>query len=169
MTARRGQSVQDVGHGMSGRCSAPAARRKRAEESFGSVADCIGALTPGMSLFCVSRGQWSMVDAILYVCDQLGGGASLSVWTWAIAEYEVKVLQSLMARRDLAGATLIVDTAADKRNAALLNEWRASFGANSVKVCRNHAKIARVWKGDLRFLLRGSMNLISIRDLSNST
>jgi hypothetical protein len=112
-----------------------------------------------MALFAVTRGQWSMIDAILYVIDQVGGGAQVSVWTWAVAEYEVRTLQSLMWRSDLAGATLIVDTAADKKNAALLNQWRQSFGDASVKVCRNHAKIARVWKGDLRFLLRGSMNL----------
>ena len=139
--------------------SAPANRRANSVESFASAAECIGPLQQGMSLFAVTRGQWSMIDAIMYVLDSIGGGARVSLWTWTVADYEVRALQSLMWRGDLDGATLIVDTSSDKRNGALLNLWRRTFGETSVKVCRNHAKIARVWKGDLRFLLRGSMNL----------
>lgn len=139
--------------------SAAAARRKRAVESFSNAAETIGPLERGMALFAMTRGQWSMIDAILYVCDALGPGAQVSVWTWTIADYEVQAFQGLMWRKDLAGASLVVDMSADKRNRPLLNQWRAQFGDDAVRVCRSHAKIARVWAGEWRFLLRGSMNL----------
>lgn len=141
------------------RSGAPAARRKRAVESFGAASEAIGPLAEGMSVFAVTRGQWSMIDALLYVIDGLGGGCHLSVWTWTIADYEVQSLGRLLYREDLAGATLVIDMAADKKRPDLMAQWRKAFGADSVKVCRSHAKLARVWKGDWRFLLRGSMNL----------
>lgn len=42
--------------------SAISARRKRAVESFKSATDCIGPLEPGISLFAITRGQFSMID-----------------------------------------------------------------------------------------------------------
>ena len=52
--------------------SSLAARRTRANESFGCAAQCIGKVEAGMSLFAVTRGQWSMIDAVLHVLDQVG-------------------------------------------------------------------------------------------------
>ncbi len=139
--------------------SALTRRRAHAVESFGSAAAAIGPIAPGMAVFAVTRGQWSMIDALLYCCDALGPGCHVSVWTWTIASYEVQAFQALMWRKDLAGAGLIIDMSADKRVPALLNQWRTTFGADAVKICRSHAKLARVWKGNIRLLLRGSMNL----------
>ena len=82
--------------------SSPSARRTRANESFGCAAQCIGKVEAGMSLFAVTRGQWSMIDAVLHVLDQVGP-AKLSLWTWTVAEYEVQVLTRLREdRRELA-------------------------------------------------------------------
>jgi hypothetical protein len=47
------------------RKSSTAGRRQRAVESFKTAADCIGKVEPGMSLFAVTRGQFSMIDAVL--------------------------------------------------------------------------------------------------------
>jgi len=65
----------------------------------------------------------------------------------------------LMKRNDIASASLVIDMYADQRVKHLLANWRELFGSESVKVCKTHAKIARVWKGDVKLLLRGSMNL----------
>lgn len=70
---------------MSVRASSAAGRRKAARESFQSAAECIGTVEPGMSLFAITRGQWSMIDAILAVLDQVGP-AKLSLWTWTVAD-----------------------------------------------------------------------------------
>ena len=117
------------------RSAAVARRRERAVESFGRAGDAIGPIEAGMAVF------------------------AMSVWTWTVADYEIEAMNGLMARGDLAGATLLVDMSCDRRRPELMREWRRIFGAESVKVCRSHAKIARVWKGDVRLLLRGSMNL----------
>lgn len=138
--------------------SAKANRRRRAIESTASARTCIGPLESGMSLFAVTRGQFSMIDVINDLVWKMGT-ASVSVWTWAIAEYEVEVFTALMDRQEIQAGQLIIDYTGEKRNPGLLQEWRNRFGPGSVKICRTHAKIARIWNDQFRFLARGSMNL----------
>ncbi len=133
-------------------------RVKRAVESFGNAAEAIGPITQDMSLFAVTRGQWSMLDAILYVLSQTGP-AAVSLWTWTVADYEMEAMCGLMARQEITAGFLIIDASADRRNAQLINQWRDRFGEKTVKVVKNHAKLATVTTDQYRLLLRGSMNL----------
>jgi hypothetical protein len=133
-------------------------RVARATESFRNAAETIGPIESGMALFAITRGQWSMIDAILHCLDQTGP-ARLTLWTWCIAEYEVQCFDRLRMDSRLSSATLIIDTAALKRNAPLLREWREAHGPDSIKYVVNHAKIATLDGGGFRLLLRGSMNL----------
>lgn len=139
--------------------SSPSARRAVAVESFGCAASAIGQVSAGMSLFAVTRGQWSMIDAVLHVLDQVGP-AKLSLWTWTVAEYEVQVLTRLREDRRVTGGRLVIDAGARTKNAGIIREWKGSFGDGSVRYVTNHAKIARIESASgLKFLLRGSMNL----------
>ncbi len=112
-----------------------------------------------MSLFCITRGQWSMIDAVLHVLDQVGP-AAVSLWTWTVAEYEVQTLTRLREDRRVTGGRLVIDAGARTKNAAIIAQWKSSFGPESVRYVTNHAKIARVESASgLKLLLRGSMNL----------
>lgn len=138
--------------------SAPSTRRARAAESFQTAAECIGPIDPGMSLFAITRGQFSMIDAVLHVLDCVGP-ASISLWTWTVAEYEVQCLSRLAADGRVLGGTLVIDYGARNKNAGIIAEWKERFGAGSVRYVVNHAKIATVESATHRVLLRGSMNL----------
>ena len=123
----------------------------------------IGPVVPGMALFAVTRGQWSMIDAILHVLDQVGPSA-VSLWTWTVAEYEVQVLGRLRDDGRVTGGRLIIDAGARGKNAGIIRDWRAKFddapGVGSVRYVTNHSKIARVSSASgLRVLMRGSLNL----------
>lgn len=129
-----------------------------AVESFKTAAECIGPVSPGMSLFAITRGQFSMIDAVLHVLDCVGP-ARLTIWTWTIAGYEIDVFSALMRDGRLTDGLLIIDHAGRVKNASLIADWSGVFGPRSVKYVVNHAKIATVEGGGLRVLLRGSMNL----------
>lgn len=133
-------------------------RRKNAIQSFKTAADCIGPIEKDMALFAMTRGQFSMIDAVLHTLDQVGP-ATLSIWTWAIAEYEIESLERLMTDERLIGARLIIDYSAKKRNAPLIAKWMGIFGESSVLYVVNHSKIATVESANKKVLLRGSMNL----------
>lgn len=139
------------------RASSTASRRTRAVESFRTAAECIGPVHAGMSIFAITRGQFSMIDAVHHVVEACAP-AKISLWTWTIADYEVQAFTSLM-RKDIAEADLLIDSGARKKNHALIQAWIGRFGAESVRHVRNHAKIALVEGSGLRVLLRGSMNL----------
>ena len=138
--------------------SAPAARRTRAVESFKNAAETIGLIESGMALFAVTRGQFSMIDAILHTLDCVGPSV-LSVWTWTVADYEIDNLTSLRRDGRITDGTLLIDGAARGKNAPLIRDWQGAFGARSVRYVTNHAKIATVEGGGRKVLLRGSMNL----------
>jgi hypothetical protein len=133
-------------------------RRRMAVEGWKNAAETIGPIELGLNLFAVTRGQFSMIDIINYLLSQMGK-CGVSVWTWVIADYEVEVMTALIDNGQLTEGNLIVDYSAGKRNPEIIESWRAKFGEASVKVCKNHAKIARIWNGQYRFLARGSMNL----------
>lgn len=139
--------------------SSVVARRKRAVESFGNAATAIGPVEAGMSLFAITRGQWSMIDAVLHVLDQVGASA-VSIWTWTIAEYEVQTLTRLREDQRVTGGRMVIDAGARVKNAEIIKQWQQSFGAGSVRYVTNHAKICRIESASgLKLLLRGSMNL----------
>jgi len=139
--------------------SSPSARRKTAVESFGCAALALGKIEAGMSLFAVTRGQWSMIDAVLHVLDQVGP-SRMSLWTWTVAEYEVQVLTRLRQDQRVTGGRLVIDAGARTKNAAIIRDWKQSFGDDSVRYVTNHSKMARIESGGgLKLLLRGSMNL----------
>jgi hypothetical protein len=135
-----------------------ASRGRRAVETFGSAAAAIGPIVPGLSLFLVTRGQFSLIDMVHHVIREIGP-CGVSVWCWAIADYEVEAMGGLMISTAITGARLIVDRSAEQRSAPTIARWRDRFGVEAVRVCKNHAKMARVWSDDRRVLIRGSMNL----------
>lgn len=134
-------------------------RRIHAVNAFKNASETIGHVDYGMRLFAITRGQFSMIDAILHTLDQVGR-SKVTCWTWAIASYEVESLERLMIDGRLTGAELIIDFSAKARNAAIIAKWKERFGNSSVRYVVNHAKIATVEsEAGHRVLLRGSMNL----------
>jgi hypothetical protein len=81
-------------------------RKKRVVESFESAAATIGPIQPGLSLFAITRGQSSMIDAIFH-CLKETGPTAISVWTWTIADYEVEAMAGLMARQEITAGRLV--------------------------------------------------------------
>lgn len=135
------------------------ARVRRQKQSFQTAAECIGELDHGMHLFAITRGQFSMIDAVLAVLDQTGK-ARITIWTWTIAAYEVGMFLQLLAdERIERGSLLVIDHGARDKNMELIQKWKAAHGPGSVKFVVNHAKICTVQNAEWRVLLRGSMNL----------
>lgn len=112
-----------------------------------------------MSLFAITCGQWSMIDAVLHVLSEVGP-SKLSLWTWTVAEYEVQVLNMLRDDKRVTGGRLVIDHGARNKNAVIIADWQRVYGPDSVRYVINHAKIARIESASgLKLLLRGSMNL----------
>lgn len=138
--------------------SAISVRRERACESFKTAAECIGQLKKGSGIFALTRGQFSMIDAVR-ACLEQTGPAAVSLWTWTVAEYEVEVLGGLMRDKNITEGRMVIDGGARNKNAKIISEWKSQFGRDSVRYVVNHAKIATIENAEWKILLRGSMNL----------
>lgn len=144
---------------LKGQSGASSRRRDRADESFKNASECIGPIHRGMSMFAITRGQFSMIDAILHTLRSVGP-ASISLWTWIVADHDINIFERMMVEKSLTGATLIVDQTARDKNRPLLQRWVDNFGIESIRFVSNHAKMATVAAASgERVLLRGSMNL----------
>lgn len=138
--------------------SAISVRRERAIETFQNASECIGKLEKGKGLFAITRGQFSMIDAVLACLDQCGP-SKVSLWTWTVAEYEIQCMERLMMDKRVIDGRLIIDGGARNKNAGLLKQWKDSFGEHSIRYVLNHSKIATIECDEFKLLLRGSMNL----------
>lgn len=140
------------------------ARCSHAKESFLTAGEAIGAIQHGMGVFAITRGQWSLIDAILH-CFAEVGPSHISIWAWTVAAWEVDMLSVLRQRREILSALLVVDRSAfskrkDTPTLRVTQDWQAQFGAESVRYITNHAKMVTIESvSGFRLLLRGSMNL----------
>jgi hypothetical protein len=91
-------------------------RASRAVETLGSAADAIGPISPGLRLFLLTRGQFSMLDMVRHVLNETGP-ANVSVWTWAVADYDVQAISGLIGLPGVLSGRLVVDRSAEQRSA----------------------------------------------------
>ena len=133
-------------------------RIRESKECYKNVSESIGELKKGMSLFGITRGQFSMIDIIMYIIKR-SKPCDITLWTWCIADYEIKCIETLIASKKVKSALLVIDSSARKRNKDLLVKWIENFGHESIRYVVNHSKIATVKTDDRKYLIRGSMNL----------
>lgn len=134
-------------------------RMRRAEEHFGNAYAAIGKIERGEHVFMITRGQFGMVDVLLVILDQIGP-SHVSVWVWSIADWEVSVIDRMMADGRILSATLHCDKSMMLRKPKIMADWKSRFGERSVKYVISHAKILRAWNDDgWKVCARGSCNL----------
>lgn len=122
-----------------------------------NASEFIGEMVPGMHKFGVSKGQFSLIDLIEGVTDQIGK-CELSLSTWTAARADLTRLEDLLENR-FSSVRFLLDFSFQRRQPALINQIRKLFGDESIVVTRNHAKFMLMKKDDWRLTIRTSMNL----------
>jgi hypothetical protein len=142
-------------------------------ESFLSARRSIGKVESGMRSFVVTRGQFTMADAVFEILRQTTGQARLSVWAWGWADSEgqtAEAFRQFCASSRIETGLLLTDgpkDEADPKFIAATAVWRERFGPSSVKNVNLHAKIITLEVDGMRFLIRGSMNLLKTPRFEN--
>lgn len=142
-------------------------------ESFGSPARDIGPIVPGMVMCLVIRGQFSQIDVLRHVLDQVGP-ADVSLWSATIAEeneatalHTPDLFRALIANPLIRSARLITEHSVLRESADLVATFQDRFGDESVRYASMHAKIITVRAGDLAICVRGSMTLNASNHIEN--
>jgi len=123
-----------------------------------SARDCIGELTPNCSIIGVTKGQFSLLDLIRAVSDQIGP-AALTVSTWSTGIRDTQNVGMLIDEGAFTSVSLCLDRSFAGRQPQYLAEVLATWGGDNIRMTRNHAKFFLLRNDRWNFCCRSSMNL----------
>lgn len=134
-----------------------------------TAAAWIGRLRPGMHLWGFSKGQFSLIQLYQAILDQLAC-RYMAISTWTIGRADKTQLEQLAEIQNaLNGETIqrfriLLDLSFQRREPALIQHIRETFGDDAIRITRNHAKFGlmdgTLASGErLRLVIRTSMNL----------
>lgn len=122
----------------------------------GSAADAIGVITPGCRVVGLNKGQFSLIDLIAAVLDQVGA-ADVMVSTWTPGSSEIDTVLAMLRSHRINTFRLLVDRSFVTRHPAEVRLVQR-LGADAIRQTRTHAKFALIAAGDYRITIRTSAN-----------
>lgn len=123
-----------------------------------TAAELFGALSPGCDVFALSKGYTSFGAAVGYLLD-VAGPSDVFLSTWTIGAAEIGGLRRLVDSGRIRSLRLLVDPSFVRRHRAYAALLRATFGAESIRLVKLHAKLAVVHNASWALVLRSSANL----------
>jgi len=137
--------------------SKPRRRTIRASRVEGA-AGAIGLVEPGCEVFILTHGQFSLIDAIVYLSQQIGP-CRLSVSTWTAGTEDLQAMANLLAAGQFTGCRWLVDRSFLTRQPAYCARLRELFGDDVIRTTRSHAKFVTLRNASFDLAVRTSMNL----------
>lgn len=124
-----------------------------------SAAEAVAGLDlDGREIFGLTKGQFSMIDLLDAVLTRTGP-AAVAISTWTAANTDVSATLDMIASGRITRARWLVDLTFVRRCPQLAGRIREAFGADAIRVTRNHAKFAVLTNDRWRVVIRTSMNL----------
>ena len=136
----------------------PEAREIKKAMRVKTAAEAIGDLYPGCAIFGITKGQFSLIELIGAVLGQTGP-ADLFLSTWTAAGSDLSDAFSLVESGMIRSMRFLVDHTFQRRKPAFASKIRELFGAEAVRVTRNHAKFCLIRNEQWDIVLKTSMNL----------
>lgn len=133
-------------------------KRTLTQAPWQTAKDGIGALTPGCSIIGVTKGQFSLLDLIRAVSDQIGP-AALTVSTWSTGIRDTENLGALIDRGAFTQVSLCLDRSFAGRQPAYVEQVVRVWGRENIRMTRNHAKFFLLRNESWNIAVRSSMNL----------
>lgn len=128
------------------------------------AADALGAVEPGMELYCLTMGKFSLIDVIEHLLETTGP-ADLVVSTWTAAGADIGFANRLLTDGRVRSMRFVMDYSFVSRQPAYCAALREAFGDGSIRVTKNHAKFVLIRNERWNLVVRTSMNLNECRRL----
>jgi hypothetical protein len=137
--------------------SSPKRRVIRAAK-VGTATDAIGPLEKGCEIYCLTFGQFSLIDAICAIIEQTGP-ADVTLATWTAADADLTRAESMLASAKIRTMRYIVDRSFLTRMPHYCAAMRRLFGDECIRTTRSHAKWAVIRNERWTLAIRTSMNM----------
>lgn len=124
-----------------------------------TAAETIGPLPPGTRITGVTAGQWSAIDALEHMVDELGP-ASVRVSTWTTGIYDVERTRSIRVDGRITEVRFLLDRGTFEKSPQFAGPLIEVLGVDAFRCLSVHAKVIIVDGGPgRRAVFRSSMNL----------
>jgi hypothetical protein len=142
--------------GFSGRTRS---NRTKKYYSVGNARQCIGEITHGCDIFCLTQGQFSLFDVIEY-CLTITGPAAVDISTWTAAGADTKQAKAFLHNGAITDIRWVVDRSFAQRQPEYCGILLREFG-DCIRTTRTHAKFITIKNAAWNIAIRTSMNLNS--------
>jgi hypothetical protein len=136
----------------------PAKWRELRAAKQGRAREAIGDLQPGLELFVLTFGQFSLIDVLVALLDSTGP-ADVDVSTWTAAHAHLEESRKLLDDKRIRRLRFLVDRSLLTRQPAYCARLRELFGDGCIRTNRSHCKFMTVRNERWTLAVRTSMNL----------
>ena len=133
-------------------------RRVTRASAIGTAAETIGPITTGCEISGLTNGQFSLIDTIEHVLNEIGP-ADITVSTWTMGIYDQERAQRFYVNGLIRSIRFVVDPSMFSRRAELSGSLVAAFGLEAFRAVNTHAKFATLRSDTHAVAVRSSMNL----------
>lgn len=124
----------------------------------GNARAACGPITPGCEIYCLTFGQFSLIDALIYILEEIGP-ADVDISTWTAAAAHLDKSAELMNTDLVRNLRFVVDRSFLTRQPAYCRKMVDLFGNDAIRTCRSHAKFMALRNERFNIAVRTSMNL----------
>lgn len=146
---KKGRALRDVGIGGAVRTVI---------HRTGSAAETIGPLGPGDRVTGVTAGQFSSIDALEHICNEIGP-ASVAISTWTTGLYDADRAAELRANGNIRDVRMLLDRGTFEKSPKFAGRLIDALGVDAFRCLSVHAKVTIVSGPELSAVMRSSMNL----------
>ena len=126
----------------------------------------IGDLTPGMEVFILTYGQFSLIEAVQDLVRKTGP-AEVVLSTWTAGHSDLSKCADLLEGEEIRSLRLIVDNSFLNRQPGYCKRMIELFGLDCIRTWKGHAKFAAIRNEKWTLAVRTSMNLNTNPRLEN--
>lgn len=120
--------------------------------------EAIGKIEKNQDVYCLTFGQFSVIDALVHILDEVGP-AHVTLATWTAADSHLDRARELIAASAIKSLRLIVDRSFKNRQPGFYYQMKKEFGAHSIREFKTHAKFMLIRSATHDVVVRTSMNL----------
>lgn len=124
---------------------------------YESARKTIGEIKKGTDLFCLTYGQFSLIDALEAILAQTGK-ANIILSSWTAAQAHLERAEEIMKRLDVESFRMIVDRSFKTRQPEYFKFLIQQFGADSIRQINTHSKFMVIHNDKYNIVVRTSMN-----------
>lgn len=132
--------------------------RKPRLSKVSNARDALADFGRGMETYCLTFGQFSLMDAVEAVLEKTGP-ADVAISTWTAGNADLSRSAEHLHNGNIRKLRFIADCSFGQRQPGYLAELIRLFGEGAIRTTRTHAKFVVITNDGWQVAIRTSMNL----------